>query len=74
MKTAIAVLCLLTLDACSHKPPEPQSDPSAASSTQAQVSAPWDAMKQDEQRAKDVSKAAAKQAADEDKQIQAQTQ
>ncbi|RDS79106.1 hypothetical protein DWU98_19455 [Dyella monticola] len=73
MKTAIAVLCLLTLGACSHKPPAPQSDPSAAS-TQAQVSAPWDALKQDEQRAKDVSKAAAKQAADEDKQIQAQTQ
>lgn len=71
MKTTIAVLCLLTLGACSDKPPAPQSDPAPAAT---QASAPWDGMKQDEQRAKDVSKAVAKQAANEDQQIQQQSQ
>jgi hypothetical protein len=71
MRTATALLCLLALSACSGKPPAPQSDPKAAA---AQPSAPWDAMKQDEQRAKDVQKAVNQHAADQDKQIEQQTQ
>jgi ABC-type glycerol-3-phosphate transport system substrate-binding protein len=70
MKTALVLFCLLSLAACSGKPPAPQSDPTTAAST----SAPWDAMKQDEQRAKDVQKVVNKQAADQDKQIEQQTQ
>lgn len=70
MRTATALFCLLALVACSNKPPAPQSDPKAA----AQPSAPWDAMKQDEQRAKDVQKIVNQQAADQDKQIERQTQ
>jgi ABC-type glycerol-3-phosphate transport system substrate-binding protein len=69
MKSASLLLCLLSLAACSGKPPAPQSD----SATAASVSAPWDAMKQDEQRAKDVQKLVNKQAADQDKQIEQQT-
>ncbi|GLQ89253.1 hypothetical protein GCM10007898_28250 [Dyella flagellata] len=71
MRTATALLCLLALGACSNKPPAPQSDPKPAAST---ASAPWDALKQDEQRAKDVQKVVDKQAADQDKQIEQQTQ
>jgi ABC-type glycerol-3-phosphate transport system substrate-binding protein len=70
MKTAPLLLCLLGLAACSGKPPTPQSDPTAAASTPA----PWDAMKQDEQRAKDVQKLVNKQAADQDKQVEQQSQ
>jgi hypothetical protein len=70
MKILPALLCVISLAACSGKPPAPQSDPTAAAS----VSAPWDAMKQDEQRAKDVQKVVNKQAADQDKQIEQQTQ
>jgi len=71
MRTATALLCLLALSACSGKPPAPQSDPKAAT---AQPSAPWDAMKHDEQRAKDVQKVVNQQAAEQDKQIEQQTQ
>ena len=71
MKTAAALLCLLTLGACSNKPPAPQSEPKAAATP---PSAPWDAMKQDEQRAKDVQKLVDKHAAEQDKQIEQQTQ
>lgn len=71
MRTVIAMLCLLALGACYNKPPQPQSDPKAAA---AQPSAPWDAMKHDEQRAKDVQKVVDKQAAEQDKQIDQQTQ
>lgn len=71
MKTTTALLCLLTLSACSGKPPAPQSDPKAAAT---QPTAPWDAMKQDEQRAKDVQKVVNQQAAQQDKQIEQQTQ
>lgn len=70
MKTATVLLCLLALSACHNKPPQPQSDPKAA----AQPSAPWDAMKHDEQRAKDVQKVVDKQAAEQDKQVDQQTQ
>ncbi|GLQ48117.1 hypothetical protein GCM10007862_31680 [Dyella lipolytica] len=71
MKTIPALLCLFALAACSNKPPAPESDPKAAT---AQPAAPWDAMKQDEQRAKDVQKIVDKQAADQNKQIEQQTQ
>lgn len=71
MKTATALFCLLALSACSNKPPAPRSDPKAAAP---QPSAPWDAMKQDEQRAKDVQKLVDKHAAEQDKQIEQQTQ
>jgi hypothetical protein len=70
MKVVPALLCLLGLAACSNKLPAPQSDPSAAATT----SVPWSGMQQDEQRAKDVQKQVNKQAADQDKQIQQQTQ
>jgi hypothetical protein len=70
MKTATVLLCLLALSACHNKPPQPQSDPKAA----AQPSAPWDTMKHDEQRAKDVQKVVDKQAAEQDKQVDQQTQ
>jgi hypothetical protein len=70
MKAVSVLLCLLSLAACTGKPPTPQSDPAAAAST----STPWDGMKQDEQRAKDVQKLVNKQAADQDKQIEQQTQ
>ncbi|GLQ92715.1 hypothetical protein [Dyella acidisoli] len=71
MRTTATLLCLLALSACSNKPPAPQSDPKAAA---AQPSAPWDAMKQDEQRAKDVQKLVDKHAAEQDKQIEQQGQ
>jgi hypothetical protein len=70
MKMFPALLCVISLAACSGKPPTPQSDPTTAAST----STPWDAMKQDEQRAKDVQKVVNKQAADQDKQVEQQTQ
>jgi hypothetical protein len=70
MKTATVLLCLVALSACHNKPPQPQSDPKAA----AQPSAPWDTMKHDEQRAKDVQKVVDKQAAEQDKQVDQQTQ
>jgi hypothetical protein len=70
MKILPALFCMLTLAACSGKPPTPESDPKAASSQ----AAPWDAMKQDEQRAKDVQKIVDKQAADQEKQADQQMQ
>ncbi|HEY1590088.1 MAG TPA: hypothetical protein VGG00_10155 [Rhodanobacter sp.] len=67
MKTLPILLCLLALCACSDKPPQPQAKP-------AQVATPWDAMKADEQRARDVQKVVDKQAEDQRKQIEAQEQ
>jgi hypothetical protein len=64
MKLLPLLLCLAALDACSRKPPEPQAKPAA-------VSTPFDAMRADEQRAKDVSKALEKKSAEQDKQIEA---
>jgi hypothetical protein len=72
MKILLPLLCLSTLAACSGKPPEPAAQPAAAASSR--VATPWDAMKADEQRAKDVQKLVNKQAADQNKQIEAQTQ
>jgi hypothetical protein len=71
MKIVPALLCLLALAACSGKPPAPQSGPKAANEPAA---APWDAMKQDEQRAKDVQKVVDKQAADQSQQVEQQSQ
>ena len=71
MKNLHPLLCVLALAACSGKPPEPTAQPAAASS---RVATPWDAMKADEQRAKDVQKIVNKQADDQRKQIEAQTQ
>ena len=67
MKTLPLLLCVLALGACSSKPPQPQAKP-------ADVATPWDAMKADEQRAKDVQKVVDKQAEEQRKQIEAQTQ
>lgn len=67
MKTLSLLLCVLALGACSDKPPQPQAKP-------AQAATPWDAMKADEQRARDVQKVVDKQAEDQRKQTEAQTQ
>ena len=67
MKTLPILLCVLALGACSDKPPQPQAKP-------VQVATPWDAMKADEQRAKDVQKVVDKQAEEQRKQIEAQEQ
>ena len=67
MKTLPILLCLLALGACSGKPPEPKAKP-------ADVATPFDALKADEQRAKDVQKVVDKQADEQRKQIEAQGQ
>lgn len=72
MKILLPLLCMSALVACSGKPPEPVAQPAAAASSH--VATPWDGMKADEQRAKDVQKLVNKQAADQNKQIEAQTQ
>lgn len=73
MKIVLPLLCLCALAACSDKPPTPQATP-AGQAHAASVATPWDAMKQDEQRAKDVQKLVDKQAEKQRKQIEAQTQ
>jgi hypothetical protein len=67
MKTLPILLCVLALGACSGKPPEPKAKP-------ADVATPFDAMKADEQRAKDVQKVVDKQADEQRKQVEAQEQ
>jgi hypothetical protein len=74
MKAILPLLCLLTLPACSGKPPTPTASAQPAAATSSRVATPWDAMKADEQRAKNVQKIVDKQAADQRKQIEAQTQ
>lgn len=61
------LLCLLVLGACSGKPPEPKA-------RAADVATPFDAMKAQEQRARDVQKVVDKQAEEQRKQIEAQQQ
>jgi outer membrane murein-binding lipoprotein Lpp len=51
MKPLLLLACLLALAGCSNKAPEPQ----AGAATQ-RVATPWDDMKKDEQKAKDVQK------------------
>ena len=60
MKWLALMFCLCALAACSGKPPAPESQPAAAST--ARVATPWDNMKKDEQRARDVQKAVDQQA------------
>jgi hypothetical protein len=67
MKTLPLLLCVLALGACSGKPPEPQAKAAA-------VATPFDALKADEQRARDVQKVVDKQAEEQRKQIEAQSQ
>ena len=67
MKSLSILLCALALAACSSKAPEPKAKA-------ADVATPWDGMKADEQRAKDVQKVVDKQAAEQRKQIEAQQQ
>jgi len=62
MKTLPILLCVLALGACSGKPPEPKAKP-------ADIATPFDAMKADEQRARDVQKTVDKQAEEQRKQI-----
>ncbi|HEY8682161.1 MAG TPA: hypothetical protein VIM06_03250 [Rhodanobacter sp.] len=67
MKTLSILLCVLALGACSGKPPQPQAKA-------ADVATPFDALKADEQRARDVQKVVDKQAEEQRKQIEAQGQ
>jgi ABC-type glycerol-3-phosphate transport system substrate-binding protein len=67
MKSLPILLCLLALAACSGKPPEPKAKA-------ADVATPFDALKADEQRAKDVQKVINKQTEEQRKQIEAQQQ
>ncbi|MEW5835485.1 MAG: hypothetical protein AB1832_10500 [Pseudomonadota bacterium] len=67
----VALSSALVLAACSGKPPAPR----AGEGTEAKhVATPWDGMKKDEQRAKDVQKTVDQQAADQRKQIEAESQ
>lgn len=72
MKTLLPLLSVLALAACSGKPPTPAADAPATAST-ARVATPWDGMKADEQKARDVQKIVDKQAEDQRKQIEAQS-
>jgi outer membrane murein-binding lipoprotein Lpp len=51
MKAILPIALLLALAGCSNKAPAPQ-----AAATPQRAVAPWDDMKKDEQRAKDVQK------------------
>lgn len=69
LRTAFVLPLLLA--GCSGKPPTPQAGEQA---TAKRVATPWDDLKKDEQRAKDVQKTADRQAADQRKQIEDATQ
>lgn len=70
MKQLPLLFCTLALAACSSKPAEPASTPAKSAS----IATPFDALKADEQRARDVQKVVDKQAEEQRKQIEAQTQ
>lgn len=72
MKRLVPLLCLLTLAACSGKPPAPESGPAAAATTR--VATPWDDMQKDKQRAADVQKTVDEQARKQQQQIEAAQQ
>ena len=57
MKPLLPLACLLALAGCSNKAPEPQATAAAK-----RVATPWDDMKKDEQRARDVQKLVDEQA------------
>jgi hypothetical protein len=69
MKSLLPLTCLIALAACSSKAPQPQ-----AAAAPERVATPWDAMKKDEQRAKDVQKVVNDQAKQQQKAIDAATQ
>ncbi len=69
MKWLVPLFCLCTLAACSGKPPAPVSQPATAST--ARVATPWDDLKKDEQRARDVQKTVDEQAKKQQDQIDA---
>ena len=69
MKLLLPLACLLALAGCSNKAPEPQ-----ATAASKRVATPWDDMKKDEQRAKDVQKTVDQQAAEQRKQLDAAEQ
>lgn len=69
MKSLLPLACLLALAGCSHKAPEPQ-----ATATTQRVATPWDDMKKDEQRAKDVQKTVDQQAEQQRKALDAAEQ
>lgn len=71
MKWLILPLCTLALVACSGKPPAPQAAPKAEA---ARTATPWDDLKKDEQKAKDVQKTVDQQAEQQRKQIDAAEQ
>jgi hypothetical protein len=64
--TLIALLAAAGLVACSGKPPEPRAEGHV---DKPKVATPWDDMKKDEQRARDVQKTVDQQAAEQRKQI-----
>jgi hypothetical protein len=67
MKWLTIMICAAAIVACSDKPPEPMAKP-------APVATPFDGLRADEQRAKDVQKTVDKQAEEQRKQIEAQQQ
>ncbi|WP_158880501.1 hypothetical protein [Rhodanobacter sp. L36] len=67
MKSLPILLSLLALGACSGKPPPAEAKP-------APVTTPFDGLRADEQRAKDTKNTVEKQAEEQRKQIEAQTQ
>ncbi|MBB6241156.1 hypothetical protein [Rhodanobacter sp. MP1X3] len=67
MKLLSILLCVVALGACSNKPPDPIAKAPP-------VATPFDAMRAEEQRAKDVQKTVDKQAEEQRKQIEAQQQ
>ncbi|WNL46799.1 hypothetical protein RKE25_03930 [Dyella sp. BiH032] len=68
MKWLILPLGLLALTACSGKPPTPKAD---ASTPPPRTATPWDDLKKQEQKAKDVQKVVDQQADEQRKQIDA---
>jgi hypothetical protein len=71
MKWLMPSLCLLAMTACSGKPPTPQASTDAAHAGTARTATPWDDLKKDEQKAKDVQKVVDQQAEQQRKQIDA---
>ena len=66
---ALPLLCLFTLAGCSGTPAPPPGDP-----PKPQASTPFDALKADEQRARDVQKTVDDHAAEQRKRIDAATE
>ncbi|WP_199100821.1 hypothetical protein [Dyella sp. ASV21] len=72
MKWLAPLLCTSLLAACSGKPPTPAVQPASAST--ARVATPWDDLKKDEQRARDVQKVVNQQAEKQREQAEAANQ